>query len=40
MSNKNNTNIAFASEDIKYYRMVEGWRDNDKIGKLSFVWAR
>lgn len=31
MSYKNKTYIAFASEDIKYYRMMEAWRDNDKI---------
>ncbi len=31
MSYRNKTYIAFASEDIKYYRMMEAWRDNDKI---------
>ena len=31
MSYKNKTYIAFASEDIKFYRMMEAWRDNDKI---------
>ena len=31
MSYKNKTYIAFASEDIKFYRLMEAWRDNDKI---------
>ncbi|UNK49902.1 TIR domain-containing protein [Lysobacter sp. S4-A87] len=31
MSYKNKTYIAFASEDIKLYRLMEAWRDNDKI---------
>lgn len=31
MSYKNKTYIAFASEDIKWYRLMEAWRDNDKI---------
>jgi hypothetical protein len=38
MSYKNKTYIAFASEDIKYYRMMEAWRDNDKI-EFSFFDA-
>lgn len=31
MSYRNKTYVAFASEDIKYYRLMEAWRDNDKI---------
>lgn len=31
MSYRNKTYIAFASEDIKYYRIMEAWRDNDRI---------
>lgn len=31
MSYRNKTYVAFASEDIRYYRMMEAWRDNDKI---------
>lgn len=31
MSYRNKTYIAFASEDIRSYRMMEAWRDNDKI---------
>lgn len=31
MSYKNKTYVAFASEDIHYYRLMEAWRDNDKI---------
>lgn len=31
MSYRNKTYIAFASEDILYYRMMEAWRDNDKV---------
>lgn len=31
MSYKNKTYIAFASEDIKSYRLMEAWRDNEKI---------
>jgi hypothetical protein len=32
MSYRNKTYVAFASEDIKYYRLMEAWRNNDKIG--------
>lgn len=38
MSYRNKTYIAFASEDIRYYRMMEAWRDNDKI-EFSFFDA-
>lgn len=31
MSYRNKTYVAFASEDISYYRLMEAWRDNDKI---------
>lgn len=31
MSYRNKTYVAFASEDIHLYRMMEAWRDNDKI---------
>lgn len=31
MSYRNKTYVAFASEDIRYYRMMEAWRDNDNI---------
>lgn len=31
MSYKNKTYIAFASEDISLYRLMEAWRENEKI---------
>jgi hypothetical protein len=31
VSYRNKTYVAFASEDIHYYRLMEAWRDNDKI---------
>lgn len=31
MSYRNKTYVAFASEDIKYYWMMEAWRDNQHI---------
>jgi hypothetical protein len=31
MSYRNKTYVAFASENIHLYRMMEAWRDNDKI---------
>ncbi|PKF31260.1 TIR domain-containing protein [Acinetobacter proteolyticus] len=31
MSYRNKTYIAFASEDIKLYRLMEAWRENNKI---------
>lgn len=31
MSYRNKTYVAFASEDIKCYRLMEAWRDNDHI---------
>lgn len=31
MSYRNKTYIAFASEDIHYYRLMEAWRDNENI---------
>jgi hypothetical protein len=31
MSYRNKTYVAFASEDIGKYRLMEAWRDNDKI---------
>lgn len=31
MSYRNKTYVAFASEDIHYYRLMEAWRDNDRI---------
>lgn len=38
MSYRNKTYVAFASEDIHLYRMMEAWRDNDKID-FSFLDA-
>lgn len=32
MSYRNKTYVAFASEDIHLYRLMEAWRDNDKVG--------
>lgn len=31
MSYRNKTYVAFASEDIHLYRLIEAWRDNDHI---------
>jgi hypothetical protein len=31
MSYRNKTYVAFASEDIHYYRLMEAWRDNQDI---------
>jgi len=31
MSYRNKTYVAFASEDIKYYRLMEAWRENQHI---------
>lgn len=31
MSYRNKTYVAFASEDIKMYRLMEAWRDNERI---------
>ena len=31
MGYRNKTYVAFASEDISHYRMMEAWRDNKKI---------
>lgn len=31
MSYRNKTYVAFASEDIKFYRLMEAWRDNDNV---------
>lgn len=31
MSYRNKTYVAFASEDIHCYRLMEAWRDNDRI---------
>ncbi|MFI6763295.1 TIR domain-containing protein [Micromonospora sp. NPDC050417] len=31
MSYRNKTYVAFASEDIKFYRLMEAWRDNKHI---------
>ncbi|MEV0800076.1 TIR domain-containing protein [Kribbella sp. NPDC050281] len=31
MSYRNKTYVAFASEDIKFYRLMEAWRDNKNI---------
>lgn len=31
MSYRNKTYVAFASEDIKLYRLMEAWRDNENI---------
>ena len=31
MSYRNKTYVAFASEDIKCYRLMEAWRDNEHI---------
>jgi hypothetical protein len=38
MSYRNKTYVAFASEDIHCYRLMEAWRDNDKID-FSFLDA-
>lgn len=38
MSYRNKTYVAFASEDIHLYRMMEAWRDNKKID-FSFLDA-
>lgn len=38
MSYRNKTYVAFASEDIHFYRLMEAWRDNDKID-FSFLDA-
>lgn len=38
MAYRNKTYVAFASEDIKYYRVMEAWRDNDNID-FSFLDA-
>lgn len=38
MSYRNKTYVAFASEDIDYYRMMEAWRDNAHID-FSFIDA-
>ena len=31
VSYRNKTYVAFASEDINYYRLMEAWRDNENI---------
>lgn len=31
MSYRNKTYVAFASEDIRYYRLMEAWRENEHI---------
>jgi hypothetical protein len=31
MSYRNKTYVAFASEDIHYYRLMEAWRENEHI---------
>jgi len=31
MSYRNKTYVAFASEYINYYRLMEAWRDNQNI---------
>ncbi|WP_412758319.1 TIR domain-containing protein [Legionella bozemanae] len=31
MAYRNKTYVAFASEDIKYYRLMEAWRENNHI---------
>jgi hypothetical protein len=31
VSYRNKTYVAFASEDIHYYRLMEAWRDNQHI---------
>lgn len=38
MSYRNKTYVAFASENIHFYRLMEAWRDNDKID-FDFVDA-
>lgn len=38
MSYRNKTYVAFASEDIHNYRLMEAWRDNDKID-FTFIDA-
>jgi hypothetical protein len=36
VSYRNKTYVAFASEDIHLYRMMEAWRDNDRIAFSFF----
>lgn len=36
MSYRNKTYVAFASEDIHLYRMMEAWRDNNKVDFTFF----
>lgn len=31
MSYRNKTYVAFASEDIKFYRLMEAWKANENI---------
>lgn len=31
LSYRNKTYVAFASEDIKFYRLMEAWRENENI---------
>ena len=38
VSYRNKTYVAFASEDIHYYRLMEAWRDNDNID-FTFIDA-
>lgn len=38
MSYRNKTYVAFASEDIRNYRLMEAWRDNDNID-FTFIDA-
>ena len=38
MSYRNKTYVAFASEDIKFYRLMEAWRENKNI-EFSFYDA-
>lgn len=33
MSYRNKTYVAFASENINLYRLMEAWRDNDNIAE-------
>jgi hypothetical protein len=36
MSYRNKTYVAFASENIKLYRLMEAWRENDRINFSFF----
>ena len=39
MSYRNKTYVAFASEDIKFYRLMEAWKANEKIDGITAYFA-